>query len=114
MHVSSLLFMCVSSSCSISGVLNHHHNGQSQSPNHQHNGGLGNHHGMGSMSQMSHGMASPSQQIAAALFANSPLISDDLKLAAAAAAAAAAAQSARGKKTHRAEPVPQSGFKGVR
>lgn len=51
------------------------------------------------------------QSFAAALFASSPLISDDLKLAA--AAAAAAAQSARGKKSHRAEPVPQSGFKGV-
>lgn len=68
----------------------------------------------GGMGQMSHGLTGSSQQIAAALFANSPLISDDLKLAAAAAAAAAAAQSARGKKMHRAEPVPQSGFKGVR
>lgn len=74
-------------------------------------GGHGPHPTMG---QLPHGLAGPSQQIAAALFANSPLISDDLKLAAAAAAAAAAAQSARGKKTHRAEPVPQSGFKGVR
>lgn len=66
-----------------------------------------------SLSQLPHGLSNASQSIAAALFAGSPLISDDLKLAAAAAAAAAAAQSARGKKSHRAEPVPQSGFKGV-
>lgn len=67
-----------------------------------------------SLSQLQHGLSNASQSIAAALFAGPSLMGEDLKLAAAAAAAAAAAQSARGKKTHRAEPVPQSGFKGVR
>ncbi|XP_053991821.1 uncharacterized protein LOC128883467 isoform X2 [Hylaeus volcanicus] len=64
------------------------------------------------LSQLSHGLPNASQRLASALFAGSPLLNDDLKFAAA-AAAAAAVQSTRAKKTHRAEPVPQSGFKGV-
>lgn len=63
----------------------------------------------------SHPFQNTSDSFAAALFANSSLLSNDLKLAAAAAAtAAAAAHSNRNKKPHRVEPVPQSGFKGVR
>lgn len=65
-----------------------------------------------SPSQLGLGHSAASQTFAAALFSSSsPLLNDDIKLAAAAAAAVAA--QSRGKKTHRTEPVPQSGFKGV-
>lgn len=106
----------------------HHHHHHQQQPtvngpvgqsltNQQHNAAAAAVAAMGQsinngLSQLSHGLPDVSQRLASALFASSPLLSDDLKFAAA-AAAAAAVQSTRSKKYHRAEPVPQSGFKGV-